>query len=108
MKRLEKIKWSVVVATLAALVVIWTALDPWPAFGWETPIQHDADFLVISGEIKEFRDEWKCDEDQGELYDLLKSQRNGDNSVETEERIQKLRRRMNEEHNNCDRFEDVE
>ncbi len=99
-----KMTVGTLVPICAALVAMWVNLDPWPAVGWETPNQHDADYAETIGEMKDFRDEWKCDEYDEELLDLLKAQRSGDDSVETEREIEKLRERMAKLE--CERFDD--
>jgi len=86
----------------------------WADVGWMPPANHAADIAKLEQRIieleqdtvtgvKDFRDEWKCDEDAEELIELLKAQRAGDDSVETEERIKALRKRM--EDNHCGRFD---
>jgi hypothetical protein len=91
-----------IIGTLAGSVTAVYAA--WPIIGWTTPSQHQSDIDEAVGGIQEFRDEWKCDEYSEELLDLLKQQRAGDDSVETEERIKRLRDKMKKL--DCDRFED--
>lgn len=100
----RKIKWSAAVSTLAAVVALWVTLDPWPSIGWTTPNQHNADFAMTSEGVKDFRDEWKCDEWEEELLELLQKQADGDHSVQTERDIEKLRIKITKL--KCERFED--
>ena len=53
---------------------------------------------------RENRDEWKCDEYEEELLILLQARRDGDDSVETEREIEKIRQSI--EKLRCERFED--
>ena len=102
------------VTTIAALVGMWVAIDPWPAIGWVTPTQHAGDIAKVNtqyeqavGDVKEFRDEWKCDEYDEELLELRKDldqARTNDERAEIEHEIEKLKRKM--EKLNCSRFED--
>lgn len=81
-----------------------TADDYWPRIGWTTPSQHDADFAVTGEQLKDFRDEWKCDEYEEELIALLERQDAGDSAAETQHRIDRIRNKM--EKIKCERFED--
>jgi len=100
-----------IISTLAGVVTLWATLDPWPKVGWVTPNQVaatiaplDAVHDEISGEMKEFRDEWKCDEYHEELIMLLRAQKQGDTSVETQDQIDRIREKMRKL--DCSRFED--
>lgn len=86
----------------------------WPTIGWQTGASHAADVAALqarieqleiefTGAVEKFYDNWQCDEWHEELVDLLKAQRNGDDSVETAERIRILRERI--ARHNCERFE---
>lgn len=75
----------------------------WPIVGWTTPNQHQSDMDEATGGIKEFRDEWKCDEYDEELRDKLKQQAAGDDSTDLEEDIRRLREKMQKLE--CSRFE---
>lgn len=92
----------------ATIVAMWATLDPWPRIGWVTPNQHDADFVVAVEELKEFRDEWKCDEYDETLLELREELRRlegeGEDTTEIEHTIQKIERAMEER--NCSRFDD--
>ena len=76
----------------------------WPVAGWMTPDSHNADILETIGEVKEFRDEWKCDEYEEELVELMKQQAAGDSSIETKRKVERLREKIDKL--NCERFED--
>ncbi len=102
----KQITWGTILTTLATIVVLWTTLNPWPVIGWTTPEQHQADFSETVGEMKAFRDEWKCDEWEEELQSLLEQQRIGDTSVKTERRIEKLHHAIDKL--DCGRFEELE
>jgi hypothetical protein len=99
-----QIKWGAVLTTVATLVALWATLNPWPYIGWTTPNQHDADYLEIAEDIKDFRDEWKCDEYEEELIELLEDVKAGDDSVETKREIERIREKI--EKIKCDRFDD--
>ena len=95
-------------ATLIALIAGTVQL--WPVVGWNTPNQHQADVDLIRQEIqqsaedvKEFRDEWKCDELEEELIALLEKVEAGDDSIETQREIEKIRRAIAQLR--CERFE---
>ena len=90
------------VAVVVSLTVGATTL--WPQVGWETPNQHAADYAGIVSDISNFRDEWKCDEYEEELLELLKRQATGDTSIETARKVERLKNKIDEL--NCQRFED--
>lgn len=92
---------------LAAVIGIGSQLGGWHNLGWITPKQHDADFQVAINELKEFRDEWKCDEYDEELLALrerLAEARTETERIELEHQIEKLRNKMDKL--DCSRFED--
>lgn len=100
------------VATTIAIVTGSIAL--WPVVGWQTPNAHANDIVTIEAEhvvsqeevldaIKLSRDEWKCDEYDEELLDLLLDQVEN-NSVENRRDIEKIKNKM--EKLDCQRFED--
>ena len=91
-----------VAATLLTVISLLIVL--WPHIGWTTPNQHQSDFLASSEIIKEFRDEWKCDEYEEELTAALERQEKGDNSIDTKRLIEKIRKKMEEL--KCSRFDD--
>lgn len=94
--------------TIATLVTIWYTVQPWPMLGWVTPNQHDADFVAAVEELKEFRDEWKCDEYEEELEELHRELADGTQSLERrleiEREIEKIKDAM--ERRDCARFDD--
>lgn len=81
-----------------------TVYDRWDEFGWTTPSQHDQDMLEAVGEVKDFRDEWKCDEYDEELLELKRDQAAGDDSVDTQHTIEQIKEKMRELE--CSRFDD--
>ncbi len=98
----------------SAAGVIIAGFTLWPTIGWQTGARHDADMAAMkerlatieaefTGAVEKFYENWKCDEWYEELVDLLAAQRNGDDSVETSERIRILRDRIRD--HNCERFE---
>ena len=99
----NKSTW-IVSLVAASLAVIVGANQAWPLVGWTTPNIHNADIQRATGDVKEFRDEWKCDEWDEELLELLKSQATGDTSVETQLKVERLRAKIDKL--NCSRFED--
>lgn len=84
----EKIAWTV--ATVAGILAI---AGKWHDFGWTTPHQHAAD-------VNDFRMEWRCDEDQEELTDLLRKPTRTDEELE---RVLQLRDKLDE--NDCHLYE---
>lgn len=104
------------VAMLASVLTIGATLDLWHSFGWTTPVRHEADVMAIRSDIsdvamgleavQELRDELRCDRLEKELVKLLQDQRNGDDSVQTQERISTIRRLRGSQRLNCDRFDD--
>lgn len=91
---------KVSIGTVSAIVGLWFMLDPWPVIGWVTPNQYNEDMSVVT----DFRDEWKCDEWDEELRDLLKEQAAGNTSTDLAEDIRRLRQKMDKL--NCGRFDD--
>lgn len=112
----QTIKISAVLGVIATLAGIGTAGSQfWPQVGWTTPNAHAADVEQLSSEaedakqqildaIQESQDEWKCDEYDEELEELLEDVADGDDSIETERTIEKIRRAM--ERRDCARFDD--
>ena len=92
---------------VAAVIGIGSQLGGWQTIGWQTPAQHDADFVVAVEELKEFRDEWKCDEYDEELLELrekLSVAQTEAEKIELQHQIEKLKTKM--EKLDCSRFED--
>jgi len=111
----RRITLGAVMTTAATLLGMWVMLDPWASIGWETPNQHKvsidklvAEYKLTSGEIKNFRDEWKCDEYYEELLDLKRELRaaesNDRDTVEIEHEIELLQDKI--QSLKCTRFED--
>lgn len=100
-----QITWlvSTVGGSLAVLAAVFSL---WPVVGWTTPNQHDNDFVVAIEELKEFRDEWKCDEYDEELLEMQQKLATASEAekVEIQHIIDKLKAKM--EKINCSRFED--
>ena len=108
-----KLAW-VVGPFASCLTCLSLTIAMWSQVGWTTPAKHDADIASIIAErmvseqnvinaIKESRDEWKCDEYDEELLDLLREQEETD-TVEIRREIEKIKDKM--EKLDCQRFED--
>ena len=108
-----KISWILGVF-VSILTILSLSFGMWSRVGWTTPATHKADIDAIIAErvvseenvidaIKLSRDEWKCDEYDEELLDLLKEQAVTD-TVELRHKIEKLRDKIDKL--NCQRFED--
>ena len=108
-----KLAWTVGLVA-SCLTCLSLTIAMWSTVGWTTPAKHDADIASIIAErmvseqnvidaIKESRDEWKCDEYDEELLDLLLEQEDT-NTVEIRRDIEKIKQKM--EDLNCSRFED--
>lgn len=101
-------KWGVIVGSatgVSAIIALATAAPVfWNDYGWITPAQHEQDLTAAGDDIREFRDEWKCDEYEEELVELLKRQQAGDDSVELKRLIERIREKMDDI--DCSRFED--
>ncbi len=84
---------SVIVGALGTIVL--QGPEIWHKVGWKTPAAHAAEIerveVAFTDVLQEFRDEWRCDEYDEEVKELLNAQRAGDDSVETAERLRKLR-----------------
>ena len=80
----------------------------WGVIGWVTPNQQAAAMDQALGDVKEFRDEWKCDEYDEELLELrealVRAQAAGEPTTRIEHEIDKIEKKM--EALNCSRFED--
>ena len=88
------------------LAIIAAAYSLWPSFGWMTPNSHAADIDQAVGDIRAFRDEWKCDEWDEELLDLQKELAAATEArrIEIQHEIDKLKQKMLK--TDCSRFED--
>jgi len=98
----RRASWTVGIMAGAGTIAV-SMFTLWGNIGWTTPNRHDADFLVAIDQVKEFRDEWKCDEYDEELLDLLREQVEND-SVELRRQIEKIKEKM--ARLDCSRFED--
>ena len=108
-------KWSLgsAVGLIGSIVAIW-ATGIWSVVGWTTPNQHNASIVaihdqrtIVAGELKDFRDEWKCDEYDEELLDLreqLLDVTSDHERAAIEHEIEKLKEKM--ARIDCSRFED--
>ena len=103
---------AAVIAIVGLMGYASSAVDAWPKVGWTTPNSHQADIEALReeavGEIKQFRDEWKCDEWDEELREKLREQDRladqGENDPDLDEDIRRLREKM--EKLDCGRFDD--
>jgi len=102
----SQITWTISTAA-AAVALIASSIALWPVIGWTTPNRHNNDFVVAINELKEFRDEWKCDEYDEELLDLEHDKalaRTDAERIEIQHKIDKLKAKMSKLE--CSRFED--
>lgn len=94
-------------AIAGALTGLYTS-GIWDQVGWQTPAAHAADYQQTVEQIKDFRDEWKCDEYDEELLKLKlyvqNMKLNGEDTTEIELLIEKIERKM--EALECERFDD--
>lgn len=103
---------ALVIAAFALLGYASDAVDAWPKVGWTTPSRHEADLEAVRaeavGQVKAFRDEWKCDEWDEELREKLREQDRladqGEDDPDLDEDIRRLRDKMKKLE--CDRFDD--
>ena len=102
-------QWTLTgIVTLAIAVGGFVTSGGWHEFGWMTPSAHADDFKQTEQFIREFRDEWKCDEYDEELFDLklkreLMEEEGGD-TTEIDFQIEKLEKKIDKM--DCQRFED--
>ena len=103
---------AIVIGAIAVMGYASNALEAWPKVGWTTPETHAADLEALReeavGEVKAFRDEWKCDEWDEELREKLREQDrvadHGDNDPDLDEDIRRLREKMSKL--DCSRFDE--
>lgn len=103
---------ALAIAAIGLMGYASNAVEAWPKVGWTTPNTHEADIAALReetvGEVKAFRDEWKCDEYDEELRILLREQDRladeGENDPDLDEDIRRLREKM--EKLDCGRFDD--
>lgn len=113
---------TVTVGSIAGVVILagtlWTTLNPaanpWQSLGWTTNERHDTELATLRDDLEsritmteegssKFYLHWRCDEWEEELLELLEKKAAGDDSVELQRRINKLRDRIDEK--NCDQFD---
>ena len=102
---------AAVIAGIAMMGYASDALDAWPKVGWTTPAAHQRDLEELRaeavGEVKAFRDEWKCDEYDEEIREKLREQarlaEQGESDPDLDEDIRRLREKMRKL--DCGRFE---
>ncbi len=103
---------AAVIVAVTMLGYASDAVDAWPKVGWKTPTGHAKDIAELRAEsvgaVTEFRDEWKCDEYDEELRDLLREQQNRrdvglSENTDLNEDIRRLREKIDKL--NCARFE---
>lgn len=102
---------AIVVGAFLTMGYASQALDAWPKVGWKTPSGHERDLTELRnetvGEIKDFRDEWKCDEYDEELREKLREQDRledlGEDDPDLDEDIRRLRDKMKKL--DCNRFD---
>ena len=75
----------------------------WPRIGWYSPRYIDAQIGNTQQALQDFKEEWRCSQWDKELSDKLLAQMLGDNSVETAQRIDRLRELIRT--NQCARFD---
>jgi hypothetical protein len=95
------------VAFVGSVAGIWST-GLWSHVGWMTPAAHASDYEQTIDSIKQFRDEWKCDEYDEELLNLQlersRMQRDDEDTTEIDMLIDKIKRKM--ESIDCSRFDD--
>lgn len=105
--KVQHISAAAVLSIVATVSGIWST-GAWDKVGWMTPSAHAADYEQTVEQIKDFRDEWKCDEYDEELFELkllLKElEENGEDTTEVEHMIDKLENKI--EKLDCQRFDD--
>jgi hypothetical protein len=104
------VSWLTAAGILVGIVV---QVGLWPRIGWTTRMDHDADVEALRAEyvasetlIKDFHDEWKCDEYDEELLRLRESMLDADGAerISIEHQMERLRDKMAAL--NCSRFDD--
>ena len=117
----KQMTWVGAVAVgVTVLTFAGKALELWPTMGWMSQANHDKDIATIeekhtvqqeavlnavnalSVKMDVGRDEWKCDEWEEELVELLKQQA-VDHTVQRQVDIDQVREAMSKK--DCTRFE---
>lgn len=111
-------------AVAGAIVLLTTAMTAgaalWDKWGWTTPATHRSDVEVLetmgrdissmlSAEVDDFRNEWRCENYRKELNDLLDKVDAGTANAQDRNRIDVLRQKMGPVRDgglNCAQFED--
>jgi hypothetical protein len=106
---MNKTQVTWVVGTIAALIAIGSGAKTfWRDFGWITPAQAEVSHQAAEGAIKDFRDEWKCDEYEEELRELRRelsrTDEGTDEYADLEHEIRRIENKMDK--TDCSRFED--
>jgi hypothetical protein len=96
-----------VVAFVGSVAGIWST-GLWGYIGWTTPNAHASDYKQTIEDIRDFRDEWKCDEYDEELLsmklELVRMRNDDEDTTELELLIDKVEKKM--ESIDCSRFDD--
>ena len=104
---MRKLGFTALITTTAAVLALAAASPAyWHDFGWVTPSQHDKDFAETVGEMRDFRDEWKCDEYSEELLELMQRQAEGFDSPEVQHKIERIKKKMDDME--CSKFDDFD
>ena len=102
-----QISWTV--GIVASLIAIGGGAKTfWHDFGWITPAMAQAEHTAGAEAIKEFRDEWKCDEYEEELRAmkrrLSRIDPDSEEAADLEFDIERIENKMAKLQ--CSRFED--
>lgn len=102
-----QISWAV--GIIGGLIAVGTGAKTfWYDWGWITPAQAAAEHTAGAEAIKEFRDEWKCDEYEEELQEkkrkLKREDPDSEEAIELEYEIERIENKMLKLE--CSRFED--
>lgn len=103
------VSWAVgIVASVIAILGGGSIKVFWHDVGWITPAQAEDAHLAAEGAIKDFRDEWKCDEYEEELRalrrQLARATPGTDEYADLAHDIARIENKMSKI--NCSRFED--
>ena len=102
-----QISWTL--GIVAGLIAIGTGGKAfWNDWGWVTPSAAEEAHMVAESAIKDFRDEWKCDEYEEELQErkreINRLEEGTDEWADLMYEIERIERAMDELR--CSRFED--
>lgn len=106
---MDKAKLSWAIGIIGGLIAIGTTGKTfWHDWGWITPAMAEAEHIAGAEAIKEFRDEWKCDEYEEELQELkrqlVRAEPGTDVYADIEHKISRIENKMLKLE--CSRFED--